>query len=91
MHHRGQLLTIKTKLMKTVHQVMTRAVDHQYNRVEKAVLFEAFQILIKAFPKEYHFAIHLCTADEGQGQKIWFIIDESEVERIETMLLPEDY
>lgn len=77
--------------MKKVRQVMTKAVDEYYNPSQKAALFEAFQGLCRGFPEEYHFAIHPCTAKEGQGEKVWFIIDESEVERIETMLLPDDY
>ena len=70
---------------------MTRAVDHQFSPPEKQALFQAFQVLLRAFPKEYHFAIHLCSANEGKGERVWFIIDESVAERIETMLLPEDY
>lgn len=77
--------------MKQIHQVVTRGIEDQFKPGEKWALFEAFQVLVRAFPEEHHFAIHLWSAKEGQGQKVWFIIDQSEEERIETMLLPEDY
>ena len=76
---------------KSVQRVMTRAVSEKYSPLEVIALSEAFQLLIRAFPKERHFIIGFAYANEGQGEKVWFIIDESDTERIETMLFPDDY
>ena len=74
-----------------VHRVMTRAVAEKYNLEEQVALTQAFRILMATFPKERHFIIGFAYANEGRGEKVWFIIDESEEERIETMLFPGDY
>jgi len=76
---------------KQVHRVMTRAVSEKYNPLEQVALFEAFQLLIRAFPQERHFIIGFAYANNGKGENVWLIIDESETERIETMLFPDDY
>lgn len=76
---------------KKIQRVMTRAVAEKYNPFEQIALSEAFQSLIKSFPQERHFIVGFAYANEGQGEKVWLIIDESETERIETMLLPDDY
>lgn len=70
---------------------MTRAVADRYSLPEQIALTQAFHILMQAFPEERHFIIGFACANEGQGEKVWLIIDESEEERIETMLFPEDY
>lgn len=54
-------------------------------------LMGAFQILMRAFPEERHFIIGRAYANNGEGEKVWLIIDETDEERIETMLFPEDY
>ena len=71
--------------------IMTGALADKYNITEQFALIQAFSSLIQAFPKERHFSIEFVTANNGQGEKVWLIIDESETERIDTMLLPEDY
>jgi len=76
---------------KIIHRVMTRAIAEKYNPAEQITLSEAFQLLIRAFPQERHFIIGFAYANEGQGEKVWLIIDESDTERIETMLFPSDY
>ncbi|HOG37692.1 MAG TPA: hypothetical protein PKZ29_02100 [Candidatus Woesebacteria bacterium] len=76
---------------KKIHRVMTRAVAEKYNPLEQIALSEAFQLLIRSFPQERHFIIGFAYANEGQGEKVWLIIDESDTERIETMLFPDDY
>lgn len=78
-------------MAKQLHQVTTPAFRSRYNLAEEGALFGAFQTLVRAFPKEYHFTIGLASANNGEGEKVWFIIDDSEAERIETMLLPSDY
>ncbi|WP_041584970.1 hypothetical protein [Syntrophus aciditrophicus] len=74
-----------------IHKVMTRAVAEKYSLREQIALTQAFHILMTAFPQERHFIIGFAYANEGQGEKVWLIIDESEEERIETMLFPDDY
>lgn len=54
-------------------------------------LMGAFQILTRAFPEERHFIIGRSHTNNGEGEKVWLIIDETDEERIETMLFPEDY
>ena len=76
---------------KKTHRVMTRAVAEKYNAAEQIALYEAFQVLIRAFPQERHFIVGFAYANEGQGEKVWLIIDESDTERVETMLFPDDY
>ena len=50
-----------------------------------------FDILKEHFPKEYHFVIRFASANKGEGKDVWYIIDEGDKERIETMLRPADY
>jgi hypothetical protein len=76
---------------KKVHRVQTSAIAGKYDVPEQIALYEAFQMLIKAFPQERHFIIEFADANNGQGEKVWLIRDESETELIETMLLPDDY
>jgi len=76
---------------KRILRVMTRAVAEKYRLEEQIALAQAFQVLMMAFPQERHFIIGFAYANEGQGEKVWLIIDESDEERIETMLFPEDY
>lgn len=76
---------------KVIQRVMTRAVAEKYDLAAQISLQRAFQILISAFPQERHFIIGFAYANEGQGEKVWLIIDESDTERIETMLFPDDY
>jgi hypothetical protein len=76
---------------KKVYKVMTRAVAERYSLTEQIALTQAFHILMAAFPKERHFIIGFAYANEGRGEKVWLIIDESEEERVETMLFPGDY
>lgn len=78
-------------MKKQFHQVMTRAVAEQYTMEQQMALLGAFQILKRAFPEERHFIIGRAYANNGEGEKVWLIIDETEEERIETMLFPEDY
>lgn len=77
--------------MKKIHRVMTRAVAEKYCLEEQIALTQAFQVLMMAFPQERHFIIGFAYANQGRGEKVWLIIDESEEERIETMLFPGDY
>ena len=76
---------------KKYHQVMTRAVAAKYSPAETMAMMAAFQTLMRAFPEERHFIIGRAYANDGQGEKVWLIIDETSEERIETMLLPEAY
>jgi len=76
---------------KKLHRVMTRAVAEKYSLPEQIALTEAFRLLISAFPQERHFIIGFAYANNGEGEKVWLIIDESDTERIETMLFPDDY
>ena len=78
-------------MSKKFYQVMTPAVKEHYSLEQTGALLGAFQNLKRAFPKEYHFTIGLASANNGEGEKVWFIIDDSEEEHIETMLFPEDY
>ena len=76
---------------KKVHRVQTSAIAGKYDVPEQIALYEAFQMLIKAFPQERHFIIGFATANNSEGENVWLIRDESETELIETMLLPDDY
>ena len=76
---------------KKVHRVQTSAIAGKYDVPEQIALYEAFQMLIKAFPQERHFIIGFADANNGQGENVWLIRDESETELIETMLLTDDY
>lgn len=79
------------KIKKQFHQVMTRAVVDKYTLAQQMALLGAFQVLMRAFPEERHFIIGRAYANDGEGEKVWLIIDETNEERIETMLFPEDY
>jgi len=76
---------------KKIHRAMTRAVAEKYNPIEIVALAEAFNILMQAFPQEGHFIIGFAYAGDGQGEKVWLIIDESATQLMETMMFPVDY
>ncbi len=76
---------------KNVIKVMTKAVEEKYDLGQQIALYEAFRTLMLAFPQERHFIIGFAYANNGEGEKVWLIIDESETERIETILFPDDY
>jgi len=76
---------------KNIIRVMTKAVEVKYNLGQQIALYQAFQTLMLAFPQERHFIIGFAYANNGEGEKVWLIIDESETERIETILFPDDY
>jgi hypothetical protein len=76
---------------KKTNRVMTRAIADHYKPEEQLVLSQCFQILAEAFPKERHFTIGLASRKNGEGEKVWYIIDETDEERIETMLFASDY
>ena len=76
---------------KKIHRVMTRAVAAHYSPDEVLALNQCFQILQEAFPQEKHFTLGLASANHGEGEKVWYLIDEGDEERIETLLFPADY
>ena len=78
-------------MSKENHQVMTRSMKEDYTIEEVLSLKACFDILKQAFPKEYHFVVTFASANNGEGKKVWYIIDEGDEERIETMLQPQDY
>ena len=76
---------------KKTHQVMTRSIEEEFKTEEWLTLKACFDMLKKRFPKEYHFVIRFSSANQGEGKDVWYIIDEGEEERVETMLFPKDY
>ena len=70
---------------------MTRNVSEHYRPEELLTLNQCFQHLSHTFRDEYHFIIGFASKNEGEGENVWYIIDENEEERIETMLFPQDY
>jgi hypothetical protein len=78
-------------MAKQNHQVMTSALEGEYQPEQVIALKACFDMLKEQFPKEYHFIIRFASANKGEGKDVWYIIDEGDKERIETMLRPADY
>ena len=70
---------------------MTSGMEREYRPEEVLALKACFDILKQQFPREYHFVIRFASANNGEGKDVWYIIDEGDEERIETMLRPKDY